>query len=157
LYKPKINDHKLLRMIDREKMSQSDIAKAIGVSRQAVNQRLQELRGQQTRAVATARIKESVDAGFDAMRQLTDINARALELLDQAENDPDLSLKCIAEVRQQIKLASDIYEKMFNISVVHEFMQIVSDTLKEVDASVYRDFKKRINANRVVRSAVRFT
>jgi DNA-binding Lrp family transcriptional regulator len=153
----KINDRKLLRMIDKEGMSQSAAAKAIGCSRQAVHQRLHELRGQQTRAVATAKINESVDAGFDAMRQLTDINTRALDLLDQAEGDPDLALKCIAEVRQQIKLASDIYERMFNIEVVHDFMGIVAETLREVDPHVYQDFKNRINEHRSVRSALRFS
>lgn len=153
----KINDRMLLRLIDKEGRSQSAAAKVIGVSRQAVNQRLKELRGQQTRAVATAKIEDGIDASFDAMKQLTAINTRALELLDQAEGDPDLCLKCIGEVRQQIKLASDIYERMFNIKVVHDFMGIVADTLREVDPHVYQDFKKRINQHRSVRSALRFS
>jgi predicted transcriptional regulator len=151
-----INDREMLRLIDKEGRSQSEAAKALGVTRQAVNQRLRELRGQQTRAVAAARIDESIQAGFDAMRQLTDINARALALLDEADENPELSLKCMAEVRQQIKLASEIYERMFNIKVVHEFMTIVADTLRECDPHVYQDFKRRINANRSVCGAVRF-
>ncbi|MCK5232102.1 MAG: winged helix-turn-helix transcriptional regulator [Desulfobulbaceae bacterium] len=35
-----INDSNLLRLIDKEKMSQSQAAKVLGVSRQAVNTRL---------------------------------------------------------------------------------------------------------------------
>jgi DNA-binding Lrp family transcriptional regulator len=152
-----INDRKLLQLIDREKVSQSAAARKLRVSRQAVSKRLQELRGQKTKAVVAVKINESVDAGFDAMQQLTDINTRALELLDQAEDDPDLTLKCIAEVRQQIKLASDIYERMFNIKVVHEFMEVVANTLKEVDPIVYQDFKRKLNANRAIAGAVRFS
>ncbi len=42
---PKINDRALLKLIDSQKMSQSESAKELGVSRQAVSKRLQELRG----------------------------------------------------------------------------------------------------------------
>ena len=47
---PKINDRKLLRLIDSG-MSQSEAAKKMGVSRQAVSKRLQELRGKTTKVV----------------------------------------------------------------------------------------------------------
>ena len=154
--KPIINDRKLLRLLDKEGLSQSAAAKELGVSRQAVSLRVRELRGRKTRVVAATKIAESIDAGFDAMAQLTAINNRALEVLDQAEGDPELCLKAIGEVRQQIKLASDIYERMFNIKVVHEFMGIVSDTMKEVDPRVYKEFRKRINQHRSVRSAIKF-
>jgi transcriptional regulator with XRE-family HTH domain len=151
-----INDRRLLKLIDKEGMSQSAAARKLNVSRQAISKRLQDLRGSQTKAIVAAKINESVDAGFDAMQQLTDINTRALELLDQAEGDPDLCLKCIGEVRQQIKLASDIYERMFNIKVVHEFMQTVADTFKECGQDAYKEFKRRINASSSISGAVRF-
>ena len=154
---PTIDDRKLIRFIDRDGLTQVEAARRLGVSKQAVNQRMKELRGNQTKAVAVAKIEEGINSSFDAMKQLTAINTRALELLDQAEGDPELGLKCISEVRQQIKLASDIYERMFNIKVVHEFMETVSDTLKEVSPSVYKDFKRRLNANRSIAGAVRFS
>ena len=125
----KLNTSELLRRVDAGD-SFAEIAKDHGISRQAVQKRIVKLRGRQTRAVVATKIEESLNSGFDAMRQLTDINNRALELLDQAEGNPELSLKCIGEVRQQIKLASDIYERMFNIKVVHEFMETVAQTLK---------------------------
>jgi predicted transcriptional regulator len=151
-----INDRKLIRLIDKDGLSQSAAAKKLGVSRQAVSKRLQELRGRQTKVVAAAKIEESVDANFDAMQQLRDINKKALELLDNAEENPELCLKCIGEVRQQVKLASEIYERMFNIKVVHEFMQTVADTFSECDRNVYAEFKRRINANRSVCGSVQF-
>ena len=153
--KAKINDRRLLRLVDKEKMSQSTAAKTLGVSRQAVNQRLQELRGHQTKVVTSAKIEESVDANFDAMRQLRDINQKALELLDAAEENPELCLKCVAEIRQQIKLASEIYERIFNIKMDGEFMAVVADTLKEADPSVYQDFKRRLNDNRSFSGVIR--
>ena len=155
--KPTICDRTLIRLIDREGLTQVEAGRRMGVTKQAVNQRLKELRGQQTKVVAIAKIEEGVNAGFDAMQQLTDINNRSLELLDKAEHNPELCLKCIGEVRQQIKLASDIYERMFNIKVVHEFMETVAETLKKVDPSVYQEFKRKINSNRSVSGAIRFS
>jgi biotin operon repressor len=48
---PKINDRALLKLIDAQKMSQAKAAKELGVSRQAVSKRLQELRGKTTKVV----------------------------------------------------------------------------------------------------------
>jgi len=79
---PKINDRELLQLIDKEKLSQSDAAKELGVSRQAVSQRLQELRGKTTKVVAAKRISEVVDRKIDAMEQLTRINEHANEILE---------------------------------------------------------------------------
>ena len=154
--KPTICDRTLIRLIDRHGYTQVEAARRLGVTKQAVNQRLKELRGQQTRVVATAKIEKCVDANFDAMAQLHQINEKTLRLLDEAEQNPELSLKCISEVRNQIRLAADIYEKMYNLRIVDEFMQTVADTFKECDPNVYKDFKRRINANRSVSGAVRF-
>jgi predicted DNA-binding protein (UPF0251 family) len=78
----KFNDRELLRLIDKEKLSQSAAAKKLGVSRQAVNQRLQELRGKTTRAVVAKRVSQVVDRKLDAMVQLQAINQHANWLLE---------------------------------------------------------------------------
>jgi predicted transcriptional regulator len=150
----KINDRQLLRLVDAGQ-SQAQAARALGVSRQAVNKRLQELRGRQTKVLAAKKIEEAVNANFDAMRQLTDINQKTLVLLDEAEKNPELILKCVGEIRNQIKLASDIYQTMYSVQVVNQFMQTVADVLKETDADVYREFKSRINTHRSVRGVIR--
>ena len=155
--RPKIiNDNKLLRLIDKKGLSQSEAAKKLGVSRQAISKKLQDLRGRKTKVIATKRIVQAVDSNFDAMSQLLDINRKTMDLLDKAEKEPELSLKCIAEIRNQIKLASEIYESMYSIDVVNKFMQTVTDILKEVDSGVFEEFKRRINSQRSFRSVVRF-
>jgi predicted transcriptional regulator len=78
----KINDRKLLQMIDKEKKSQSAAAKELGVTRQAVSKRLQELRGKTTRVVASKKIEAVVDQKLNAVAQLQKINDHANELLD---------------------------------------------------------------------------
>jgi len=77
-----INDTKLLKLIDKEKRSQTEAAKALGVSRQAVNQRLKELRGKTTKVVVSKKVEQVVDRKLDAMGQLTKINKYANEILD---------------------------------------------------------------------------
>jgi DNA-binding XRE family transcriptional regulator len=79
---PKINDHKLLRLIDKDGLSQSAAAKKIGVSRQAVNKRLQEIRGKTTKVVVAKKIEQVVNHKIDAIEQLTRINDYANEILD---------------------------------------------------------------------------
>jgi len=79
---PKITDRKLLQLIDKEGASQSKAAKALGVTRQAVSKRLQELRGKTTMVVVTKKIERVVDKKIDAMEQLQKINDNANEILD---------------------------------------------------------------------------
>lgn len=153
--KPIINDRRLLTLVDKRGWSQSAAADALGVSRQAVSKRLQELRGRQTKAIVAAKIDQAVNANFDAISQLHAINQKTLELLDRAEEDPDMRLKCIAEVRNQIRLAADIYEKMYSVQSVNEFMETMISVLKSVDENAYREFKKRANEHRSLRSVLR--
>ena len=154
---PIINDRKLLQLIDKQEMSQSAAAKELGVSRQAVNQRLKELRGRTTKVVVVAKeTKEAVQKGFDALAQLTEINRKSLELLEQAEKNPDFALKCIGEVRNQIKLAADIQMHLFSVQEAQNFMVIVKKSLKEASPDAYKEFIRRINNERALRSTLRF-
>jgi predicted transcriptional regulator len=79
---PKINDRALLKLIDAQEMSQSEAAKELGVSRQAVSARLKELRGRKTRVAVVKKVEEAVDYNIDAVKQLSKINEYANELLD---------------------------------------------------------------------------
>ena len=79
---PTINDRKLLRLIDKENKSPAEAAREIGVSRQAVSKRLQELRGKTTKVIVTKKVEQIVDRKIDAMEQFQKINDYANELLD---------------------------------------------------------------------------
>ena len=78
----KINDRRLLQLVDKEGKSQSEAARELGVSRQAVSKRLIELRGKTTRVVVAKKVEEVVDRKIDAMEQLKTINDHANWLLD---------------------------------------------------------------------------
>jgi len=79
---PKINDHKLLRLIDKQRMNQTEAAKELGVSRQAVSRRLQEIRGKTTKVIVAKKVEQVIDRKIDAMDQLIRINEYTNEILD---------------------------------------------------------------------------
>ena len=153
--KLKINDRKLLQLIDKKNMSQSAAARELGVSRQAVNKRLREIRGKTTKIIATKKLEATIEHKFDAIQQLIDINKKTLDFLDEAEKKPEFALKCIGEIRAQLKLASEIYGQMYSVQVVNEFMAIITDILKEVDENAFKEFKRRFNNEWSIRSVLR--
>jgi len=152
----KFSDSKMLYLID-EGYSQAEVARQLKVSRQAVSQRLMELRGRTTRAIIAKETQAVVKERFDALEQLTEINRKALELLEQAEGNPDFALKCVGEVRNQIRLAADIQMQLFSVQEAQKFMMIVKDALKECSPNAYKKFLYRINQERTLRSTLRFT
>jgi predicted transcriptional regulator len=79
---PTINDRKLIELIDVKKLSQAKAAQELGVSHQAVNTRLKELRGQTTKVVVAKKIEQVVERKIDAMDKLQKINDNANEILD---------------------------------------------------------------------------
>lgn len=89
----KINDRELLRLLDKQGLTQSEAARKLGVSRQAVSLRLMEIRGKTTRAVVAKKIAEVVEHKIDTLGQLTKVNRHANEMLDLLirwqSGDPD--------------------------------------------------------------------
>ena len=151
-----INDTNLLRLIDKEKMSQSQAAKALGVSRQAVNTRLKQLRGKTSYAVAAANVQRAVDSKLDVVEQLKEINTKARELLDEAVDDAHLSVKLMAEIRNQLRLMMDVYEMLYSLEGAAQFQQAVLETLEEVDPELRKTVIARLNEKSALRSALRF-
>jgi DNA transposition AAA+ family ATPase len=151
-----INDRELLRFIDDEKLSQAAAAKRIGVSRQAVSLRLQQLRGRTTRAIVGKKIKAIVERKINAIDQLININERANTLLDQAADDPELSLKVMAEIRGQLRLQLEIYQAMFDLQAVQEFMDETLAVIGQVAPEVRNEILSGLNKRKSIRSALRF-
>ena len=77
----KLNDTQLIRLIDAG-TSQAEAARQLGVSRQAVSQRLIELRGRTTKVMVAKKIEQVVDQRLDTIDQLQKINNDANEILD---------------------------------------------------------------------------
>jgi|GEM_PF-5966884 predicted DNA-binding protein (UPF0251 family) len=151
-----INDTKLLRLIDKDGMTQAQAAKALGVSRQAVNTRLKQLRGRTTYAVVASKIERVVDSKLDVVEQLKTINERAQALLETVENDAQLSVKLMAEIRNQLRLMMDIYEMLYSLEGAAQFQQTVLEVLEECAPELRKKVISRLNEKSALRAALRF-
>jgi len=192
--KPKINENKLLALIDEEKLNQSQAAKVLGVSRQAVSKRLLKIRGKTTRIIATKKVEQVVDRKIDSMGQLQKINSDANEILDLCmrwqrgdpvalqimetqvrqinvgtREDPimvekakfkdprEIALRAMAEIRQQLDLQTRMFQALYSIQEVKEFMNTVLEVMREVDPDVRREIIRRLNDKKSANSAVHFS
>jgi len=158
---PKINDRELVRMIDRDKLTQAAAARQMGVSRQAVSKRLQKLRGQTTKSLAVSekRIKRVVTQKINAIEQLHHINQKANELLTVAESEDDRPtlLRAMAEIRSQLELQLKIFATLYDLQAAEEFQEAVVTAIGDVAPDVRDKIIQRINEKRAVRQTVRFT
>jgi len=152
-----INDLELLQLINVKKLSQAEAARELGVTRQAISQRLKDLRGVQAGVVVAKKVEQAVDSKLDAIGQLQKINVKANDLLDQAVNNPNLSLRVMNEIRGQLKLQLEIFETLFSLQAAKEFQETILEAIGEVDPNVRRKIIRRLNEKRSVRSAVKFT
>jgi len=151
----KISDKEMLRLIDKQGMCQSEAAKALGVSRQAISQRMQGLIGKTTKVVVAKKVEEIVDRKIDAIEQLQKINEEANRLLDELDQNPELKLKIMAEIRGQLKLQLDLFEALFNLQAAEEFQNTVLKVIGEVDPNVRNEIVRRLNQERSIRAAMR--
>ena len=153
---PKINDRKLLKLIDKQGKTQAEVARELGVSAQAVSKRLQDLRGKTTRVIAAKKISEVVDRKIDAIEQLGRINTEANKLLDELEDDPGLKIKVMAEIRGQLELQLKILQTMYSLQEAQAFQETVLEVISEVEPSVRTTIIENLNRKRALRSSVSF-
>lgn len=151
-----INDTKLLRLIDKENKSQSQAAKELGVSRQAVSTRLKQLRGRTSYAIAAVKVERAIDSKLDVVEQLKGINQTAQNLLAQTEDDAHLSVKLMAEIRNQLRLMMDVYEMLYSLEGAAQFQQTILEVLEECDPLLRKKAVAKLNEKSSLRAALRF-
>jgi predicted transcriptional regulator len=151
-----INDTRLLRLIDREGKTQAEAAKELGVTKQAVNFRLKQLRGSTTYAIVSDRIDKVIESKIDFFEQLEKINRKANDLLDRAENETQDTIKLMAEIRSQLKLQLELFETMYSLKAAAEFQDVVLEVIGRVDTDVRKKIITELNARSAIRSAVTF-
>ena len=153
----KINDADMLRLVNKG-VPQAEVAKKYGVSRAAVCQRLKEFRGRTTRAIVAKKVETAIDRQLDAVGQLTEINQKTLDLLNEAEQEQDktMQLRCIAEARAQLKLCAEIQLSLYSQQDAHVFMQLITEALKKASQESYEEFKRLVANERTIRSVLKF-
>ena len=116
-----------------------------------------ELRGKTTKAVVVKKIEAVVDGKLDAIEQLTKINIKANELLDEVEQDPQLTIKIMAEIRGQLKLQLEIFETLYSLQAVQEFQDTVLEAISEAAPEVRNEIISKLNGRRSLRQSLRFS
>ena len=151
-----ISDTKLLRLVDRKKMTQVQAAKELGVSKQAVHTRLKQLRGRTTYATAAVKVEQAIDSKLDVVEQLKSINHTAQDLLADVEDDAHLSVKLMAEIRNQLRLMMDVYEMLYSLEGAAQFQQTILEVLEECDPALRKQAIAKLNEKSSLRAALRF-
>jgi transposase-like protein len=139
----RIDDQKLVRLVAAGK-SVTEIATIFGVSPSAVTQRRQKLEAVALRE-KTATPSVNV-AGIDLAEQLKKINLLANTMADSLVDAdgagnalvkrPELLLKVLGELRQQIKTIADTARALYDIKGVKEFQSSVIETIAKEDPAV---------------------
>ena len=106
--------------------------------------------------VALENAHRVVDKNLNAIDQLYKINEAANKLLDELEEKPDLKLKAMAEIRNQLRLQLDIFQSLYDMKAVQEFQDEVLTAIGEASPNVRDKIIRSLNEKRAIRSAVKF-
>ena len=173
--KPKFSDTKLKQLVN-DGLNCTQIAKRLGVTKGAVSQRLKSLKLSVAKDITLIRAGEVVRKEINAVSQLQKINDHANGLLDlmmvcvngdeaakeaaaaklgpMGRGDPkELALKCMQEIRSQLKLQLEIFQTLYDMQAVADFQREVLQAIGDADLET----RDRIIRNLQERSAIRST
>ncbi len=166
MFEKKIDIIELQKLI-RDGKSQSEAARLLKVSKQAVNATLKRLKRQNDRSalsVSPPVARALVGSKIDGMRQLKKINdvvIQEINLLNQKiktaqgeerENLTTQRLKHVAEIRKELGLLLEICKELYNAEEVQHFQQTVLDTIGEESEDVRNEILRRLKLFRSARS-----
>ena len=152
--KAKIDIIKLERML-RSGKSVKEIAEYFSCTPGAVSMAKKGLNVAVVKSVALENAQRVVDKNLNTIDQLQRINQEANRLLDEAEKDPDLKIKVMGEIRQQLKLQMEIFQYLYDFKAVAAFQEEVLNAIGEVDDATRKKIIYALNEKRALRSALR--
>ncbi|GAI45130.1 unnamed protein product [marine sediment metagenome] len=165
----------MLAMLDKGK-KQAEVAEFFGVSPQAISDRLKKLNLAVTKNIVLESAGKVVRKNLTAIEQLQKINTDANEILDMLmklirgdkaalkdlEKHPDfklkdpreLALKACSEIRGQLSLQADLFDKMYNARYTAEFQEEVLTAIGEVKPDVRKRIIQRLKERGALRSTI---
>ena len=152
---PKIDKVKLSQLL-RSGKAQCEIAQVFGVTESAVSKAKKELNLNVVKNVVLENAHRVVDKNLNAIDQLYKINEAANKLLDELEVKPDLKLRAMAEIRNQLRLQLDIFQSLYDMKAVQEFQDEVLTAIGDASPDVRDKIIRSLNEKRAIRSAVKF-
>ena len=151
----KIDKVKLSQML-RSGKAQREIAQVFGVTESAISKAKKELNVCVVKNVALENAHRVVDKNLNAIDQLYKINEAANKLLDELEQKPDLKLRTMAEIRNQLRLQLDIFQSLYDMKAVQEFQDEVLTAIGAANPDVRDKIIRSLNEKRAIRSAIKF-
>ena len=152
---PKIDKVKLSQLL-RSGKAQREIAQVFGVTESAVSKAKKELNLNVVKNVVLENAHRVVDKNLNAIDQLYKINEAANKLLDELEQKPDLKLRAMAEIRNQLRLQLDIFQSLYDMKAVQEFQGEVLTAIGEASPDVRDKIIRSLNEKQAIRSAIKF-
>jgi hypothetical protein len=149
----KIDKVKLNQLL-RSGKTQRECSKIFGVSDAAISKARKELNIHVVRNVCMENAHEVVRAGLNEVKQLEKINLEANKILDEAESNPDIALRAMGEIRNQLKLQLDILRTLYDLKAVQQFQQEVLEVIAGVDKDVRNKIINRLNARQALRTTL---
>jgi len=103
-----------------------------------------------TPQIITARVNKS----FDVLGQLTHINEVTLKILKQAGKKPELALRAVSQVKDQISLAVNVLKELHSAEVSQKFQESVMEILEECDPDLRMKVLTRLREKSITRRAL---
>ena len=150
----KIDRVKLNQML-RAGKAQREIAQVFGVTESAISKAKKELRVTVIKNMALESAHRVVDKNLDAVAQLQKINEDANRLLDDLAATPELRLKTMAEIRNQLRLQLEIFQTLYDMKAVQEFQHEVLSAIGDASPEVRDAIIHRLNQKRAIRTAIK--
>lgn len=158
-------------------LSVTAMAEALSVTKGAVSKQLKKLNLAVIKSVALESAHKVVRKNLTAIEQLQTINIAANDILstllklvrgdkaalkDLAKKNPDfklkdpreLALKACSEIRGQLSLQADLFDKMYNARYTAEFQEEVLTAIGEVEPDVRKRIIQRLKERGALRSTV---
>jgi hypothetical protein len=129
-------DFKQLHQLVIEGKTGREMAKHFGVTPGAISQARQRLKVAVVKDTALEAAHKIRDKTLNAADQLYKINQEANRLLDTLEQEPDLKIKIMKEIRGQLKLQLEIFQCLYDLQAVQQFQTEVLDIIASVDPEV---------------------
>lgn len=125
--------------------TQLQISRALGISEGTVANRKKEIAQSATAGVVmSGGVQHTISGSIDVVAQMKGINDYCWKVLNDALDD-DAKMDAAKEIRAQLKLHVEIYEKIYHAENVQRFQQGVLEALQDADPKLRDEAVANIN------------
>jgi len=140
-----VDKKRLLRML-KDGKSVKECAEYFHVSMAAISKLKKQLNADVAKCVALENAHRIIQQKLNITQQLQEINEECKNML-KIETEPEIRLKILSEIRQQVRLWFDIFKSLYDMKAVQEFQVTVLGAIggaaPEVRQAIVQELKER--------------